>query len=85
LNPVLEFSDEDKAIANPNLTPAQRSKIAGAVNINNSDVDLCEFEGKTWIYYAWGDQHGTELLALAVYEGPLKRFLQGFFPERSDR
>ncbi|MBI3911273.1 MAG: hypothetical protein HY320_10110, partial [Armatimonadetes bacterium] len=36
LNPVLEFSDEDKAIANPNLTPAQRSKIAGAVNINNS-------------------------------------------------
>jgi hypothetical protein len=80
-NPILQHSPEDKHIANPQLTPDQRTRIANAVNINNSDVDLCEFNGKTHLYYSWGNQHGTEHLAHAVYEGSLASFLQGFFPE----
>ncbi|MCL5019308.1 MAG: hypothetical protein M1426_02370 [Patescibacteria group bacterium] len=81
LNPVLDYSPEDKIIANPNLTREQRQLIAKAVDINNSDVDLCEFKGKVIIYYSWGNQQGIEFLAEAVYDGALKSFLQGFFPE----
>jgi alpha-L-fucosidase len=81
MNPVLAFSDEDKQIANPKLTEAEREHIASAVNINNSDVDLCEFEGKTIIYYSWGCQTGIEFLAEAVYDGSLERFLKGWFGE----
>ena len=81
LNPVMEFSDEDKKIANPRLTQQQREHIKRAININNSDVDLCEFQGKVVIYYSWGNQRGTEFLAVAIYDGTLKQFLKGFFPE----
>jgi alpha-L-fucosidase len=80
LNPVLEFSDEDKQIANPRLTADERERIAAAVNRNNSDMDLCEFQGRTIINYSWGSQLGNEFLAEAVYEGPLETFLRGFFP-----
>jgi hypothetical protein len=80
LNPVLAFSDEDKTIANPRLTAAQRNAISHAKDINNSDLDLCEFKGRTIIYYSWGNQQGKEFLAEAVYEGPLAIFLKGFFP-----
>ena len=80
-NPVMQFSEEDKIIGNSNLTNEQREHITRAVNINNSDVDVCEFNGQVVIYYSWGDQQGTEFLAHAVYEGTLKSFLNGFFPK----
>jgi len=81
LNPVLKASDEDKVIANPNLTSAERERIANAVNINNSDIDFCEYQGKVIINYSWGNQHGVEHLAEAVYEDTLESFLNGWFPE----
>lgn len=80
LNPVMSHSSEDKRIANPKLSPEQRDRIASALNLNNSDVDLCEYGGKTIIYYSWGNQHGTEFLAEAEYEGTLAEFIRGFFP-----
>ncbi len=80
LNPVMRHSEEDRRIANPKLSPQQRERIARAININNSDLDLCEFQGKVVIYYSWGDQQGREHLAEAVYDGTLAEFLQGFFP-----
>ena len=80
LNSVLVASGRDKVIANPKLTDAQRSRIAGAVDSNNSDVDFCEFRGKTVITYSWGNQQGTEFLAEATYDGPLADFLRAFFP-----
>ena len=81
LNPVIQFSAQDKVIANLKLAAEQRAHIAAAANLNNSDVDLCEFEGKVVINYSWGDQQGTEFLAEAVYEGTLASFLKGFFPK----
>ena len=78
--PIMKHSGEDKRIANPKLTEAERKRIADAVDVNNSDVDFCEFEGKTIIYYSWGNQQGIEHLAEAVYEGPEAAFLKGFFP-----
>jgi len=82
LHPVLRASPEDKLIANPALTDAQREKIAKATNINNSDIDFCEWNGRLLITYSWGNQQGTEFLAAAAYEGTLAEFLRGWFPAR---
>jgi hypothetical protein len=79
LNPVLRASEEDKQIANPDLNEELRNKITNAKNINNSDIDFCEFNGRLIINYSWGNQHGKEFLAEAVYEGTLKQFLKGWF------
>jgi hypothetical protein len=79
-NPVLRASPDDKLIANSKLKAAQREKIARAVDLNNSDLDLCEFRGKVVITYSWGNQQGTEFLAHAAYDGSLESFLTGFFP-----
>ena len=80
LNPIMKASDDDKLIANPNLSPSHREKIAAAVDLNNSDMDLCEFHGKTIISYSWGNQMGVEFLAAAEYDGPVASFLHACFP-----
>lgn len=79
-NPVLACSEDDKAVANSKLSADQRRAIAGAKNVNNSDLDLCEYRGKTIIYYSWGNQQGKEFLAEAVYDGSMAQFLRSFFP-----
>lgn len=81
LNPVLRASPEDKAIANPKLTAAQRERITGAANKNNSDIDFCEWQGRLTIQYSWGNQQGIEHLAEGVYDGSEAEFLRGWFPE----
>ena len=83
LNPVLRHSPEDKKIANPRLTPEQRSRIEKAVNRNNSDIDFCQWGEKVYITYSWGNQLGVEHLAEAVYEGSVEEFLRGWFPDRA--
>jgi len=95
LNPLMQFSGDDKQIADPRLTEEQRKHIAEAVNLNNSDVDLCEFAGGdaapahvrsrargavVIINYSWGNQQGVEFLAEAVYDGTLVDFLRAWFP-----
>lgn len=82
LNPVLRAAPEDKLIANPKLTDAQRARIANAVNLNNSDIDFCAWQGRLVINYSWGNQQGVEHLAEAVYDGTLEQFLQGWFPAK---
>ena len=80
LNPVLRASDADRTPANPDLTPDERKRIATAVNINNSDIDFCEHQGRLIINYSWGNQKGIEHLAEAVYDGTEAQFLRGWFP-----
>jgi pimeloyl-ACP methyl ester carboxylesterase len=81
LNPVLRASPEDKLIANAKLNPEQRARIANAVNLNNSDLDFCEWQGRLLLNYSWGNQQGVEHLAEAVYDGTEAQFLRGWFPE----
>ncbi|MBP3320727.1 MAG: hypothetical protein J6M12_00085 [Clostridia bacterium] len=79
-NPVMWHSDEDKQILCPErFTPEELDYIEHAVNCNNSDFDLCEYQGKTIITYSWGNQLGKEFLALAEYEGSPEEFLKSFF------
>ena len=82
-SPVLSHGPEDKEIAETSLDPQERRRIASALDRNNSDVDLCEHEGRTILYYSWGNQKGTEFLAEAQYDGPLADFLRAFFPAGS--
>lgn len=79
-NPVLKHSDEDRTTATEALSEEARARIKTARNINNSDFDFCEFQGKTVILYSWGNQEGIEHLAEAVYHGLEAQFLTGFFP-----
>ena len=49
--------------------------------INNTDADLFEFQGNTYIYYATGEQTadwGT--IRVATYAGPMKEMLEAYFP-----
>ncbi|MCX6922411.1 MAG: hypothetical protein NT154_04235, partial [Verrucomicrobia bacterium] len=80
LNPVLAASPEDHIIFNPSLTVAEREKVAKAQDINNSDIDFCEYKGRLIINYSWGNQQGVEFLAEAEFDGTLERFLTGWFP-----
>lgn len=81
LNPVLRACEGDRRIANDRLSEAHRERIATAVNVNNSDIDFCEFEGRVVINYSWGSQRGCEHLAEAVFDGTEAEFLKGWFPE----
>ena len=82
VNPVMMFDDaQDKKLGNFFFSPEERGRIENALDINNSDFDMCEFLGRTVIYYSWGNQTGVEFLAEAVYEGSVTEFLQGFFEE----
>ena len=59
----------------------QRTRIAHAVNVNNSDIDFCEWQGRLIINYSWGNQQGVEHLAEAIYDGTESQFLSGWFPD----
>jgi len=79
-NPVLMVSREDR-IPKPGVQlPAEHmERIRSYMNINNCDVDLCEFEGKTRIFYLTGDQGSFGVMCEAVYDGPMDEFLKAFF------
>jgi hypothetical protein len=49
--------------------------------INNTDADLFEFEGKTYIFYATSDQATWGNVRVAMYPGSMKSMLEGYFPE----
>lgn len=85
INPVLMYNElEDKQFASAFLTPADRKRIEEALDTNNSDMEMCEYLGRTLIYYSWGDQRGTEFLAEAWYEGPMHELLSAFFEPKQN-
>lgn len=79
-NPFMMFDDNDKLIRYPDrFTPEQIEEIQTAVNCNNSDIDMCEYKGKTIVIYSWGNQLGKEYLAIAEYYGSEKELLESYF------
>jgi hypothetical protein len=82
LNPVLAASEADRLIANPALGQDLLRRIEETVDVNNSDIDFCEYQGRLIINYSWGDQQVNMHVAEAVYEGTLSDFLRGWFPEK---
>ena len=81
-NPLFTASRED-LVPKPGteLTPEEAETNFLHLNTNNSDIDLCEFDGKTVIVYCSGNQGHTwgGMYCEAVYDGPLSRFLSANF------
>ena len=79
-NPIMMFSDEDRIPKDGVVFSADDYELLQTgLNINCSDLDLFEYEGKTHIYYANGDQMTYSFLCEALYDGPLDEFLEAFF------
>ena len=49
--------------------------------INNTDADLFEFEGNTYIFYATGDQATWGTIRVAMYAGPMRAMFEAHFPD----
>jgi len=79
-NPIMFWDDEDrKPKPGVHFTPEELVLIKTRYNINNSDVDLCEFAGHTHIVYGSGDQQTCSCYCEATYDGPMDQFLKAFF------
>lgn len=65
--------------ANPVLTPSEIDD-----GINASDPDLIEYGGKTYLYYAVGDQLTWMNIKRAVYSRSLGEFLAAWFPKSGE-
>jgi hypothetical protein len=48
--------------------------------VNNSDVDLFEYEGNTYLFYATGDQQTWGSVRLAMFAGTMREFFEHHFP-----
>ncbi len=82
LNPVLTPSADDMKERYPGSLPAAmiEERLKNAVNINNSDIDMCEWQGQVIITYSWGNQWYKDNLAEAVYDGSEAQFCRAWFP-----
>ncbi len=49
--------------------------------INNSDVDILEYRGRTYLYYATGDQETWGTVRIAMFDGSEKAFFESYFPK----
>jgi len=80
-NGYISFLARSKDLAIWELSPFNPILEAGpGEGINNSDVDLFEWEGKTYVSYATGDQATWGAMRMALYDGPMKEFFISHFP-----
>ena len=79
-NPIMMYDDEDRKVKEGcTFSEEDLYLLKNGLNINNSDIDLVEHEGKTRIFYGNGDQLSYSFLCEAEYDGPLDEFLEAFF------
>ncbi len=80
-NPFLMPSNEDKLISPraADFTQDFLESIKNGFNIDNSDVDLCDYRGKTYINYSVGNQLGFYYMCEAEYDGTMSELLSRFF------
>ena len=81
-NPLFTASREDLYAKDGVVIDAEQlAEAEYHLNTNNSDLDLCEYNGKTYIVYCSGNQGVTwgGLNCEAVYDGVLSEFLKDQF------
>ena len=79
---VLGYDQDDKKIhpvPTAEFTESELALIAGSKDINASDLDMCEWNGKLVCFYSWGNQRGCEFSALAEADCTEKEFCESFF------
>ena len=80
-NGWISYIARSKDLADWELSPMNPVLEAGAgEGHNNSDVDLFELDGKTYLFYATGDQATWCSLRMAAHPGSMKSFFEGWFP-----
>lgn len=77
-HPVMDYADDDRKIKGT-FSPEELELIRSALDVNNSDMDMCEWKNGLYIVYSWGNQRGTEFLAEARAEYSEQEFCEGFF------
>ncbi len=81
-NPILvpgEAERHPKPGCERRFTEKQIRDMAIHMNINNSDVDVCEYEGRVYLVFATGNQLTESYYAEAVFDGTMKEFLEAYF------
>jgi hypothetical protein len=80
-NGWVSFLSRSKDLVTWELSPMNPILEAGTgEGVNNSDVDLFEWEGNTYLYYATGDQQTWGGVRVAMYPGSMKDFYESRFP-----
>lgn len=80
-NGWISFLARTRDLINWDLSPFNPILEAGkGEGKNNSDVDILEFEGKTYLYYATGDQETWGTVRVALFDGTQKEFFESHFP-----
>ena len=80
-NPFLFVTQDDRRVS-PNAQDISESllkRIPTAFVCSLADVEMCDFDGKTYLNYGIGDQHGFYYWAEAWYDGPVGELLERFF------
>jgi len=78
----VSFLARSKDLAAWELSPFNPILEAGpGEGVNNSDVDLFEHEGATYLFYATGDQQTWGTVRVAYYPGPMSEFFTRHFPD----
>ena len=84
-NGWITFAARSKDLENWELSPLNPILEAGeGEGINNSDVDLFEYDGNTYLYYATGDQDQWSSLRVAMFNGSMEDFWLSCFPGDQD-
>ena len=81
-NGWISYMARSKDLETWELTPFNPilEAVAGE-GCNNSDVDLFELQGNTYLYYATGDQATWGSVRVAMFVGELKEFYESWFPK----
>lgn len=80
-NPLLMPSEDDRLIAS-SLTetdPKFLEELKTGFISSNSDMDMCDWKGKTYINYLAGNQKGFYYMCEAEYDGTVAEFLAANF------
>ena len=80
-NPFIYVTPEDRMLSPyaADISTDLRQKIPVAFLSSLSDMDMCEYNGKTRLTYNVGNQMGFAYIAEAEYNGPKSEFLQSLF------
>ena len=80
-NPIMVSDDaEDKKLHPACILDDHEIEIMrNAKNINVSDMDFCEWQGRLEMIYTWGDQKGHEYYSLATCNATERQFCEQYF------
>jgi hypothetical protein len=84
-NGWIPFLTRSKDLENWELTPFNpiMEAIKGEGS-NNSDFDILEYEGRTYLCYGDGDQATWGTICVAMYDGTMENFYESYFPQGTE-